>query len=138
MRLQALGAYNCHVATVAALEFGMSTNVIIFGWKQSIPGRESLSAQHFQEFSQFLQKQKQQGLVESFEPMLFEPHSGDLHGFFLIKGEPSKLVSLVGSPDWAQHQVRAMLHLTGVTLMRGLTGAAVLERMEMWTKAIPR
>lgn len=116
----------------------MSTNVIVFGWKQSIPGREQLSAQHFQEFMQYLHQQKEQKVIESFEPMLFEPHAGDLNGFFVIKGEPSRLFSLVGSNEWAQHQVRAMLHLTGVTLMRGMTGATLMERMEMWTRAIPR
>ena len=116
----------------------MSTNAIVFGWKQSIPGRESLSGQHFQEFLQYLQQQQSQGVIESFEPVLLEPHSGDLHGFFFIKGEPSKLATLVGSPEWVQHQVRATLHMTGMTLMRGVTGAAVMERMGMWMKAIPK
>ena len=116
----------------------MGPNIILFGWKQSIPGRESLSAQHFQDFMQYLQSQQDQGVVQSFEPMLLEPHSGDLQGFFRIEGEPSKLATLVGSPEWTQHQARAVLHLTGVTLLRGFTGAAVMERMEIWTKAIPR
>lgn len=116
----------------------MSTNVIVYGWKQSIPGRESLSGQHFQEFLQYLQRQKEQGAIESYEPVLLEPHSGDLHGFFLIKGEPSKLASLTGSSEWVQHQVRAMLHMTGMTLMRGVAGPAVAERMGMWMNAIPR
>ena len=116
----------------------MSPNVILFGWKQSIPGREPLSAQHFQEFVQFMQGQKDQGVVQSCVPMLLEPHSGDLQGFFLIEGDPAKLAALVGNPEWAQHQIRALLHLTGVTLMRGFSGAAVMERMEIWTKALPR
>jgi hypothetical protein len=116
----------------------MSTNTIVFGWKQSIPGRETLSGQHFQEFLDYLQQQKSQGMVESFEPVLLEPHSGELHGFFFIKGEPSKLATLVASPEWVQHQVRAMLHMTGMALMRGVTGPAVMERMGMWMKAIPK
>lgn len=116
----------------------MSNNVIVFGWKQSIPGRESLSGQHFQEFLQYLQQRKDQGAIESFEPILLEPHGGELNGFFLIKGEPSKLATLVGSPEWVQHQVRGMLHVYGLSLMRGVSGPAVMERMGLWMKAIPR
>lgn len=116
----------------------MSTNVVLFGWKQSIPGRESLSAQHFQEFLQYLQRQQAEGSIESFEPVLLEPSGSDLTGFIFIRGEPARLATLVGSHEWVQHQVRAMLHLHGMALMRGVTGSAVMERMEMWTKAIPR
>lgn len=116
----------------------MGTNIILFGWKQAIPGREPTSAQHFQEFMQYLQAQKDQGVIRSFEPMLLEPNSGDLQGFFLIEGEPAKLATLAGHPEWAQHQIRAMLHLTGATLIRGFSGPAVMERMEVWTKSMPR
>lgn len=116
----------------------MSTNVVVFGWKQSIPGREALSGQHFQDFLQYLQQQQGQGAIESFEPVLLEPSGGELNGFILIRGEPAKLATLVGSPEWVQHQVRAMLHLHGMAILRGVTGRAVMERMEMWTKAIPR
>jgi hypothetical protein len=115
----------------------MSTNVIVFGWKRSVPGREALSAKHFQEFSQFLQAQIQQGTVESFEPILLEPNSGDLSGFFLIKGEGLKLGELTHSREWMQHQVRASLHMDGITIMRGLAGSAVQDRMRMWSEAIP-
>ena len=104
----------------------------------NVPGREALSGQHFQEFLEYLQQQKSQGAIESFEPVLLEPHGGELNGFFFIKGEPSKLATLVASPEWVQHQVRAMLHMNGMALMRGVTGPAVTERMGIWMKAIPK
>jgi len=115
----------------------MSTNVIVFGWKRSIPGREALSAKHFQEFSQFLQAQIKQGTVESFEPILLEPNSGDMSGFFLIKGQGLKLGELTHSPEWSQHQVRATMHMEGIVIVRGLAASAVQERMRMWSEAIP-
>jgi len=70
--------------------------------------------------------------------VLLEPSGGELNGFFLIRGEPSKLAALVGSHEWVQHQVRAMLHLHGMAILRGVTGPSVTEWMEMWMKAIPR
>lgn len=116
----------------------MSNSVVILGWRRSSPGRESLGIPHFQDFSQYLQAQVAQGAVESFEPFLLEPNSGDLTGFFLIKGDATKLAALTGSPEWKQHTLRASLHLDGLTLMRGVAGEALLTQMRMWGELIPR
>ena len=39
----------------------MASNVILFGWNRSIPGREKVSAQHFGEFVQYLGGLQQKG-----------------------------------------------------------------------------
>jgi len=114
------------------------TNVLLFSWDRSLPGREQLSAQHFQDFMGYMQQQKTQGHVESFEPVLLEPHGTGMHGFFLIKAAPDKLNALIASPDWLQHQTRAMLHLEGASVVRGVAGAGVAERMAMWSGLIPK
>ena len=56
----------------------MSGNVIVFGWKRSLPGREKISAQHFQDFLQYLGGEKQKGTIESFEPVFLEPNGSEL------------------------------------------------------------
>jgi hypothetical protein len=116
----------------------MGSNAIMFSWNRSVPGREQISGQHFQEFVEYLGVQKRNGAVESFDIVLLEPHGGTVNGLFLIRGEPAKLTELTGSPDWVRHQVRAVLHLDGASSVRGFTGAAVAERMEQWMKEIPR
>ena len=116
----------------------MSTNAILFGWDRSLPGREKLSGQHFQEFVAYLQAQKDAKKIESFDPVLLEPHGGTLNGFFLIRGTPEQVVQLTGSPEWIQHQVRVMLHVDGACVLRGVAGQAVNERMGMWLQAIPK
>jgi hypothetical protein len=112
----------------------MGPNVILFGWNRSVPSREGASAQHFQEFTEYLSTQKRNGIVESFDAVLLEPHGGTMNGFFLIRGEPAKLSQLTSSDDWIRHQVRAALHLDGASSLRGVAGAAVGERMQLWTK----
>jgi hypothetical protein len=116
----------------------MGPNVVMFGWNRSLPGREAMSGQHFQEFLEFLAEQKKGGLVESYDTVFLEPHGGTLNGFFLIRGEPAKLSQLAGSPEWMRHQVRGILHLEGATSVRGFTGAAIAERMQMWMGEIPK
>lgn len=116
----------------------MGTNVIMFGWNRSLPGREMVSAQHFQEFQEYLGTQVRSGLIEAVDTVILEPHGGTLNGMILIRGETAKLAQLTASAEWSQHQTRAILHLDGACSVRGFTGAAVGERMEQWIKAIPK
>jgi hypothetical protein len=116
----------------------MSSNVIFFGWNRSIPGREGLSAAHFGEFMQYLDKQQQAGVIQSFEAVLLALHGGDLNGFFLIRGENAQLDALIASPEWVAHTLRAGMHLEGAGVVRAATGSLVLERMNLWAKIIPR
>jgi hypothetical protein len=116
----------------------MGPNLVLFGWNRSQSGREAISGQHFQEFLEYLGVQKKNGTIESFDTVLLESHGGNLNGFFLLRGQPSKLSELTGSPEWMRHQVRALHHLEGAATLRGFTGPAVGERMTEWIKEIPK
>jgi hypothetical protein len=116
----------------------MSSNVVMFGWNRPLPGREAIGSQHFQEFVEYLSVQQRNGAIESFDTVLLEPHGGTLNGFFLLRGPLAKLQELTSSADWVRHQVRAALHLDGSTVMRGVTGAGVQERMQVWMELIPK
>jgi hypothetical protein len=116
----------------------MSPNVLVFAWNRSVPGRESLSAQHFQEFLEYLGGEQGKGQIESFEPVFLDVHGGTVNGWVLIRGETAKLNALVDSREWVQHVTRAMHHLDGACVVRGVTGPALMQRMEMWIGAIPK
>jgi len=116
----------------------MSSNAVVFGWDRSLPGREQLSAKHFQDFMAYLQAQKASGKIETFDPVLLEPHGGSVNGFFLIRGNNDQIAALVASPDYLQHQIRAQMHLERSGSWRAVAGAAVNERMAMWVQAIPK
>lgn len=115
----------------------MSSNVFLFGWDRSIPGREKISATHFDEFVKYLGGLQQKGTIQEFDVVFLDSHGGDLNGFFLIKGEPSKLDALVSTTDWVTHITRAQFHLEGVGAIRGVTGEEVMNRMAIWKSAIP-
>jgi len=115
----------------------MSTNVAFFAWNRSIPGRERISAEHFRDFSQYVAGLQQKGVIQSSEAVFLDTHGGDLNGFFLIRGDSAKLDALLSSTEWVTHMTRAALHLEGSGNVRGVTGALVTERMELWTKTIP-
>jgi hypothetical protein len=115
----------------------MGPNVVFFGWNRSIPGRERLSSGHFEEFLGYLGALKQKGTIESFEPVLLAAHGGDMNGFFLIRGDASKLDALMSTTEWVTHMTRADLHLQGSGAVRGFAGNMIGEMMGIWQKHIP-
>ncbi len=115
----------------------MSSNLLLFGWDRSIPGREKISGAHFQEFVQYLGELQKQGTIKSFDTVFLDAHGGDLNGFFLLKGDPAKLDALTASDAWVAHLTRAALHLQSPGVIRGVTGDLIAKRMELWAKAIP-
>jgi hypothetical protein len=115
----------------------MSSNVIFFGWNRSVPGRERMSAEHFQAFGEYLGAQQRKGAIDSFEPVFLDPHGGELNGFFLIRGDSAKLDSLMASDEWTTHTIRALVHLDKAGAVRGAAGDLIQQRMGAWLKELP-
>ena len=115
----------------------MSGNVLFFAWNRPVAGREGISAAHFQEFMFYLGTQQEKGSITSFTPVFLDPHGGDLNGFVLIHGEGEKLDALCSSEDWIRHMTYASIHLAGSGAVRGVSGALLAERMELWSGLLP-
>ena len=115
----------------------MSSNAIFFGWNRSLPGRERISGEHFSEFVGYLGGLQKAGSIQSFEVVFLNPHGGDMNGFFLIRGDSAGLDALMASDDWVRHMTRAAMHLASAGAVRGVTGDAVMQRMDLWRGLIP-
>lgn len=113
------------------------SNAIYFGWTRSVPGRESLSAEHFTQFVGYLTNLKSNGTITHFDPVFLNPTGGTQNGFFLIQGDSQKLHGLSETNEWVEHITRASLHLENVACTFASTGAEIANRMQVWTKAIP-
>jgi hypothetical protein len=119
-------------------EGDMGTNTVLFGWARSNPGREHLSASHFEEFVKYLNGRKEAKAIDDYEIVFLDAHGGDLGGFFLIKAESDKLDAFLSSGEWVMHMTRASMHLDNVGIIRGVTGVRVAERMALWSGLIPQ
>lgn len=115
----------------------MGTNVIFMGWNRPVAGREAQSGQLFQEFLQYLGGLQQTDTIQSFETVLLSPHGGDLNGFYLIRGESTKLDALQASEEWLTYVTRGGMVMEGLGVVRGVTGELVMEWMNLWNKVIP-
>jgi hypothetical protein len=119
------------------LENIMNANTLLFGWKRSSPGRESMSAAHFGDFVQYLGRLQKDGRIQSFEPVLLDPNGAGMNGFFLIRADETKLNEVTGSDEWMNHIARGLMHLEEPVLARGVSGELVSARMAMWAGHIP-
>ncbi len=119
-------------------ENNMASNALFFGWSRSIPGRESISLEHFTQFMGYLNSLKANGTITSFDPVFLNPHgSAAANGFFLLQGDSDKLHALSETPEWIEHVTRGTMHLEGATCVFGAAGTEVAGRMQVWTKSIP-
>jgi hypothetical protein len=115
----------------------MASNVVLFGWQRSIPGREKQSQAHFGEFIEYLNGLQGAGSIGSWDVVFLNAHGGDLNGFFLIKGEPAQITALVDSEEWVRHMTRAGMHLDHAGAVTGAAGDLVMERFGTCSSMIP-
>jgi hypothetical protein len=99
---------------------------LFVGWGEVVRGREAQSLDLFNEFLGYLGGLAESGEIESFEPVVLEPHGGDLAGFVLIRGDADRLHSVRVSDEWTKHMTRGGL----MTENFGIVSAVLGERME--------
>lgn len=100
----------------------MAQGALFIGWGAAVRARELQALQVFNEAIQYYTRLQQQGEIDNFEPVLLEPHGGDLAGFLLIHGDQEKLNRLRLSEEFIRLNGRAGLvveHLGIVTAFVG-------------------
>ncbi len=103
----------------------MADSGLFIGFGYPVRGREQQATKVFAEASEYYSRLQQQGEIESFEPVLLEPHGGELGGFFLLRGDQEKLSRVRGSEEFERMTVRAQLIVDDI----GITGAFIGERL---------
>ena len=112
-------------------------NALIIGWNKAVVGREAQAQELFQSSLAFWGKQAKQGNIESFEPVFFQSHGGDMNGFIFIKGDPQKLDAIQHTDDYINLVLQAGLCLEGSGFIRGYHGQRLMDMMQRWGKLIP-
>ena len=103
----------------------MADSGLFIGFGAPIRGRERQAIKVFNETFEYYSRLQQEGEIESFEPVILEPHGGELGGFFLLRGDQDKLARLRGSQEFERRTVRADLIVENL----GIVGAALGDRL---------
>ena len=104
----------------------MAKDAVLIGWGAAAGGREKLALQVFNEGVQYWTRLRDQGEIDSFDPVALEPHGGDMSGFCLIRGDQEKLDRLRHSAEWIRLNTRATMVVDNF----GVVGAYVGEDLQ--------
>jgi hypothetical protein len=103
----------------------MADSALFIGFGSPVRGRERTAQSVFAEVVEYCSRLQQGGEIESFEPVLLEPHGGELGGFFLLRGDRDNLAHLRANEEFERQIIRGQLIADSV----GVVGAAIGERL---------
>ena len=78
------------------------------------------------------------GEIESFEPVLLEPHGGDLDGFFLIRGDRDQIDRLRAHDDFRRITTRAGLVVDGLGVIGAYVASGLDVQMTLYQEQVER
>ena len=114
----------------------MADSALFVGFGYPVRGRERQALQIFSEASEYYSRLQQQGEIEDFEPVLLEPHGGELGGFFLLRGDQDKLARIRGSEQFEQLTVRGQLIVDNIGVTGAFLGARLASQMSVFAKQV--
>lgn len=109
-------------------------NVLFLAWNTPKQGREGLAGELFASSIGYWTEQQKAGKIDSFEPVLLSQHGGDMNGFFIIKGEGTKLHELTNSEEFTKLAMQMGFALDGFGLINGWHGDELMNIMGKWTE----
>ncbi len=109
---------------------------LVVGWDRPVAGKERVAVELFGTFTGYLNKLQKDGTIESWEPVLLDPHGGELNGFILIRGERTRLDEVVATDDFRTYVVRGEMALERFGVVHAEIGPAVPRQMTLYSKNI--
>lgn len=110
----------------------MADSGLFIGFGAPVRGRERQAITVFNEAFEYYSRLQQDGEIESFEPVLLEPHGGELSGFFLLRGDQDKLARLHGSEEFERLTVRAEILVEHIGIVSAALGARLMSQMALF------
>lgn len=114
----------------------MSNAGLLVGWSRANAGKEAAALGKFGEFAGYVAKLQAEKHIDSFEPVLLRPHGGDLNGFFLLRGDATKLAALRQTEHWKDWEAFGGLYLQGFGVIECALGGEVGDSIARIGKAL--
>jgi hypothetical protein len=109
---------------------------LFIGWGAPITGREAKGLEVFNEALAYYARLQQDGVIESFETAILEPHGGDLQGFVLLRGSEEALAKLRVDDEFMRLSTRASLIVDGLGVVAAALGDGLGDAIAMYQEAV--
>jgi len=110
----------------------MADAALFIGFGAPTRARERQAVELLDELVVFCTGLEDRGEIGSFEPVLLDPHGGDLGGFFLLRGEAEGLDRLRRDDDFRRLSTRAGLVLERFGVVGAHVGDALGEQLAIY------
>jgi hypothetical protein len=114
----------------------MADSGLFIGFGAPVRGREGKSLEVFNEAFEYYARLQQAGEIESFEPVLLEPHGGELGGFFLLRGDRDKLARVRGSEEFERLTARAQLMVENLGIVSAFLGERLMAEVTVFSQQV--
>ena len=114
----------------------MTDSGLFIGFGAPVRGRERQAIKVFNEGFEYYSRLQQEGEIESFEPVLLEPHGGELGGFFLLRGDKDKLARIRGSEEFERLTARAELIVEHLGIVSTFLGERLMSQMSIFSQQV--
>jgi hypothetical protein len=110
----------------------MADSGLFIGFGIPVRGRERQASKVFNEVFEYYTRLQQEGQIESFEPVLLEPHGGELGGFFLLRGDQDKLARIRASQEFERFNARGQLVVENLGIVSALLGERLVAEVGLF------
>jgi len=114
----------------------MADTGLFIGFGLPVRGRERESIKVFNEVFEYCSGLQQEREIESFEPVLLEPHGGELGGFFLLRGDRDSIARVRGSEELERHVVRGQLIVDNIGVVSAFLGERLTGQLSLFAHQV--
>jgi hypothetical protein len=109
---------------------------LFIGYGAPVRGRERQAIKVFNEAFEYYSRLQQEGEIESFEPVLLEPHGGELTGFFLLRGDRDKIERVRSSEEFDRFTARGELIVEHLGIVGAMMGTRLMSQMALFSEQV--
>ena len=113
----------------------MADRVLMITWGSPIPGREERGLEVFNEALGLCGRMQQDGRLESFDVMLFNPNS-TLDGCVIMKGSAAQIAALDQDEEFTRNTIDAGLIVERLSHQVGYTNEGIAQQMGLYQEAV--
>jgi hypothetical protein len=109
---------------------------LFIGWGEVVRGREDRALDVFNETVELYGQMQSDGRIESFEPVLLNPHGGELQGFVLLRGSESQIDAVARDEEFERVMTKASLIVDDLGIIPAAIGASLARGMGIYQEEI--
>lgn len=109
---------------------------LFIGFGAPVRGREKQAMKVFNEVFEYYSRLQQEGEIESFEPVLLEPHGGELGGYFLLRGDRDKLDRVRASKEFQRHTERGQICVEHIGVVGAALGGELMSQLAVFSEQL--